>query len=145
MLRFALCISLSVTAIAAPVPKAKVKDADAILGKWSIVELLRYGKPADKESDGTVATFGKDTFTVKEPKEEDTGVMVYKLDEDKKHIDLAAMQPGPDQELKGLYILDGDTLRMAFGSGDQGIRPKELKGGPGVIFVKLVRIKELKK
>jgi len=145
MLRFALFISLSVTATAAPIPIAKVKDAVAIQGKWNVLELLRDGKPDKEGSEGVVVTIGKDTFTVKEPKEESEDVMVYKLDEDKKHIDFAAMQPVMVQDMNGLYELDGDTLRMAFGTGDESVRPKVLKGGPGVVFFKLQRIKEVKK
>ena len=145
MLRFALFISLSVTATAAPILKAKVKDADAIQGRWKPVEVLRNGKPVNKDFEGAVATIGKDAFTVKDSKGRSDDAMTYKLDGDKKHIDFLREAADANESMKGLYELDGDTLRIAFTTDAESVRPKELKAGPGVVFFKLQRVMEAKK
>ena len=146
MLRFAPLFSLFLfaPATAAPVPKAKVKDAEAFIGKWNATELLQDGKPSEKDFLGAIATFDKETFTVTVPKQGDDA-MTYKLDPSTKWIDLAPKLPGRGNDMKGVYELDGDTLVIALGIGVESLRPKDVKGGPGIVCIKLQRVKEEKK
>ena len=119
---------------------------EALWGVRAVVELLHDGKPADKEFDGAVATFDKDTMAVKAPaKKGGDESMTFKLDPDKKGIDLSQKMPARGNEMKGICELDGDTLVIAIGMGVQSERPKEAKSGPGIAFIKLQRIKEEKK
>ena len=143
MLRFAplLPLLLCSSALAAPIPKAKVKDSEAVLGQWTVVELLRNGNVLDKGLAGAVATIGKDALTIAVPKQTPDDVLAYRLDAEEKHIDLTQLNPDPGPTMKGLYELDGDTLFIAVGSE----RPSVAKGGPGIVFFKLRRIKEEKK
>ena len=133
--------------LAAPVPKPKVKDEEAMQGKWKVLDLQHDGKPADKDYKDAVATIDKDKFSVNgggEGKQRDE-VMGYKLDPAKKEIDLTPPQGNADAAAKGLYELDGDTLTIAIGMGNPGARPAEVKPGPGIAYLKLQRIKEEKK
>ena len=132
---------------AAPVPKVKVKDADTLLGKWVIVELSHSGMGAQEGYQDAVVTLDKDTMAVKAPTKPDSDErMGYKLDQDKKHIDLRPNEgAGANVELQGIYELDGDTLIIAIPIGGKGERPAEVKPGPGIAYLKLRRIKEEKK
>ena len=149
MARFALLL-LALTSgfvLAAPVPKPKVKDEEAMRGKWKVVDLQHDGKPANQDYKEGVATIDKDKFSVQaggEGKARDE-VMGYKLDAGKKEIDLTPPQGNPDAAVKGLYELDGDTLTIAIGMGNPGVRPTEVKPGTGIAFIKLQRMKEEKK
>ena len=147
MLRYAAILTALVcaSAIAAPVPKVKVKDAEAIQGNWKVVELTHDGKLADKDYQGASATLDKDSFVVKETNRKADESMSYKIDAEKKQIDLTPKNVGVDLHLQGVYELDGDTLMMAISMGGKGERPKEAKSGPGVAFIKMQRIKEEKK
>jgi uncharacterized protein (TIGR03067 family) len=148
MLRFAPLVSLLLvsSAVAAPIPKDKLKDGEAIQGRWNVIELQHDGKPADKEFDGSVATFDKDTMTVKTPNRKgDDDSLTFKLDQQKKGIDLSPKKPGREHEMKGVYELDGDNLVIAIGMGTESVRPKQAKGGPGIALIKLQRVNEEKK
>ena len=145
MLRFAPLFSLFLfaSAIAAPIPKAKVKDGEAILGKWKLVEKQKDGVPSGAIESHVAVLDGK-TITVARGRDESDEVMLYTLDTDKRWIDLSP--PIPDAEsMKGRYELDGDTLVIAVGMGKPSERPKEVKGGSGIAFLKLRRIVEVKK
>lgn len=133
--------------LAAPVPKPKVKDEEAMQGKWKVVELQHNGKPANKDYKEAVATIDKDQFSVQrggDGKERDE-VMAYKIDPAKKEIEFTPPEENADAALKGLYKLDGDTLTIAIGMGNPGIRPTEVKPGPHINYLKLERMKEVKK
>ena len=132
-------------AFAAPVPKAKVKDEEAIQGQWKVIDRQLDGKPADKDYKEALATIDKDKFSVQGGGKQRDEVMGYKIDAGKKEIDLTPAQGNPDAAVKGLYELDGDTLTIAIGMGNAGMRPKEVKPGLGIAYLKLQRIKREKK
>ncbi len=146
MLRFASIFSLLlfVSAIAAPIPKVKVKDSEAILGKWKLVEKQKNGMPSGVIESHVAILDGK-TITIARGRDMSDEVMSYKLDTDKKWIDLIPPQPDSGETMKGRYELDGDTLIIAVGMDKPSERPKEAKGGPGIASIKLQRIKEEKK
>ncbi len=146
MLRTAtVLIVLSVSTLsAAPVPKTKASDGDAIQGKWKVVEVQHHGA-AVPGYETAVATFDKETMTVHGgPTMKSEEVLTSKLDPEMKRIDLT---PSNGKTAEGVYALDGDTLLIAVGMGEAGApgeRPKEAKSGPGIAYLKLVRIKEEK-
>jgi len=148
MLRLAsllLILSAAITS-AEPVPKVKVKDEDAVLGQWKLVELTHGGVATKQGFQDSITTLEKGKMSAKAPGREDRDeAMAYKLDADKKQIDLSPKVPGADVEVKGIYELDGDTLIIVLGMGGNAERPKEAKFGPGVTYLKLQRIKEEKK
>ncbi len=147
MLRFAsmMLVFSAGMLTAAPVPKVKVKDADALLGKWVLVELSHNGMGAKEGYQDAVVTFDKATMSVKKATEKEGGeVMRYTLDQDKKRIDFRPNE-GANVELQGVYELDGDTLIIAIPMAGKGERPKEAKPGPGIAYLKLQRTKEEKK
>jgi len=131
---------------AAPVPKIKVKDEDAVLGKWKLVEVTHDGQPVAEVLRDAVATFDSKTLWIKcvtDSKRD--SAMTYTLDPEKKHIELHAQNPGRNPKPGGVYELDGDTLILAIGMGENAQRPKEAKPGIGIAYIKLQRVKEEKK
>ena len=122
-----------------------VHFGEAILGKWNLVEKQKNGEPSGS-IDSDVAVLDGKTFKVEvgSDKIKIEEVWAYKLDEDKKWIDLSPLA-GSDETIRGVYLLDGDTLIIAVGRGAEGARPKEAKSGPEIAFLKLQRIKEEKK
>ena len=147
MARFAMLALILSTgfAFAAPVPKAKVQDEEAIQGQWKVVDLQHDGKPADKDYKKALATIDKEKFSVQGGGKQRDEVMGYKIDAGKKQMDLTPPQGNPDAAAKGLYELDGDTLTIAIGMGNPGMRPTEVKPGLGIAYLKLQRVKEEKK
>ncbi len=129
----------------APVPKPKVKDEEAMQGQWKVVDLQHDGKPADQDYKDGVATIDKDKFSVQGGGKQRDEVMGYKIDPAKKEIDLTPPQGNADASVKGWYELEGDTLTIAIGIGNPGVRPTEVKSAPGIAYLKLQRIREEKK
>ena len=148
MLRLATLLLSFFVAItsAAPVPKVKVKDADAVLGKWTIVEMCHDGILQETSLRGAPVVFENGTMTVYGEDGAKFDAMGYKLDADKKHLDFQLSgEPEGAIQPKGIYVLDGDTLLIAVGMDCPNERPKEAKSGKGVGFLKLRRAKEEKK
>jgi uncharacterized protein (TIGR03067 family) len=117
-----------------PNPLARAADADLqpLQGKW-IVESFDYnGNPVDVMK-GAVREFKEEKYTLA-PKVGDAINGIVKLDSTKnpKEIDLEIN----GRTLKGIYALDGDSLRMSYTlNGDE--RPAELVSKPdsGVVLV----------
>ncbi len=147
MLRtLALLLVAAPLALAAPVPKPKVSDADAIQGEWKLKELLHDGKPWEQQKlVDALATLNKGTMTVKGVRTDTDEIFTYTLDADKKRIDLRMKQPDPQYEHRGVYSLDGDTLTIAMSLGNSRERPTEVKAGAGVAYLVYHRVKEEKK
>ena len=117
-------------ALAAPAPKPKVKDEDAMQGKWKVVDLQHDGKPADTDYKDGVATIDKDKFSVRgggDGKARDE-VMGYTIDAGKKEIDLTPPQGNADADYRfeGLYKVDRDTLIVDVDTGGGKVRATEL-------------------
>ena len=133
-----LFLALSLLAIA-PIT-TKNDDAKKIQGTWVMVS---------KEEDGrkrTVAgelkyTIGPDRISNANLKEAGDQ---YKLDADKKPktIDLVPGDgPEKGKTVKGLYELDGDTLRICLATQATMPRPTEFASSKGVQILVLKRIK----
>ncbi len=148
MLRIAtlLLILFWAPAFAAPVPKVKVKDVEAIQGEWKLIELLHDGKPWEQQKlVNAQATVNKGTMTVKGVRTDTDEIFAYTLDAERKQIDLRMKQPDPQYEHRGVYSLDGDTLTIAMSLGNSRERPENVKAGVGVAYLVYHRVKEEKK
>lgn len=131
----------------APVPKEKPKAIDPMLGKWKVEEMSVAGRPTGKVTDESGATIDKEKILFTGIPKEPDDPFGYKLDPDyKKQITLSHMRkPGEFSEFKGIFELDGDTLIIVFALDPKADRPVEMKSGPTVAYLKLLRIKEEKK
>lgn len=139
--------------LAAPVPKekAKVKDAEAILGSWKIEAFDTDGAPGapPKELIDSIRFIfekeGKMKMTMNVNGMANEQKTEYKLDPEAKikSIDLTNM----GRTAKGIYELDGDSLKLAISEGETSDRPAEFKANKAVrvALVTFKRIAEEKK
>lgn len=107
-------------------------ELDKLQGKWT-VESFEYSGTAVAEMLGAVREFAGDKYTLA-PKSGDTFTGTVKLDVSPtpQQIDLVL----PDRTLKGIYEVDGATLKIAYTlEGDA--RPSEFASKPdsGVVLV----------
>ena len=125
---------LAVPLSAAPVPKElKRTDARAILGTWENVVHTCDGNAVDKPrfrwrlEEGGIAT-------ILNPNEVPV-VYALRPEMSPKHLDWQIR----DISAMAIYSLEGDTLKVAI-SGPGGVRPTELKPGPGVFYSEFKRL-----
>jgi uncharacterized protein (TIGR03067 family) len=131
-----------VLALLAPVLAAEEKksDEDKIQGTWKALSGEHGGKKAPEEAlkgfRMTFAAGGKLTVLAHGNTEEGT----FKLDATKKpkQIDLTT----EDKSLKGIYELDGDTLKLCVD--EEGSRPTEFKSPEGTKVYLVVLQREKK-
>ena len=122
------CLLLTHDAVA----HAADADLQPLQGKWIVDSFAYNGNPVDVMQ-GAVREFKEDKYTLA-PKVGDAINGVAKLDSTKnpKEIDLEVN----GRTLKGIYALDGDSLRMSYTlNGDE--RPTELVSKPdsGIVLV----------
>jgi uncharacterized protein (TIGR03067 family) len=131
---------------AAPADKAddaNKKDTDKLQGAWKVDSAEFQGKPFPVQQlamEGT--TFDVDKFTDTEGgKPGHNGK--FKVDASTKPATIDLMDKDGKVFKKGIYQFDGDALKMAFVSGDEG-RPTELasKAGSSVVVITLKRDKK---
>jgi uncharacterized protein (TIGR03067 family) len=106
-------------------------DEDKIQGTWQPVHFEREGKKGpEEELKETKLTIAKGKIKVE--KDSKDMELSYKLDPSKnpKEIDITETKGGQDHVHKGIYALDGDTLKICW-TGDMGVRPSEFKTAPG--------------
>jgi uncharacterized protein (TIGR03067 family) len=106
---------------------ALAEDADQqkLQGKWNVESFEYNGAPVDTMK-GAVREFKGDKYTLT-PVSGDTFSGTVKLDsaQKPKQIDLEL----PDRTLKGIYEIDGDTLKISYRlAGDE--RPTEFASKP---------------
>ena len=139
---FAFALALT----AAPIPKGKVKDEEAIVGIWQI-ESLDFGPgvpapPLDFKQMRLEFKAGcKMAMTMGEmPAKEGE----YKLDTAAKVKTIDMTESG--RLSPGIYELDGDTLKICLAEGANAVRPTEMQpDGMRVAVVTLKRVKVEKK
>jgi uncharacterized protein (TIGR03067 family) len=136
-------IVLTLTSLAgAPVRSdEKAGDKDNIQGNWSILFVEGNGEkvPAKKVKGKIIITATKITFTFE--KEE----AAYKLDPSKKPKQFDLVAEG--KTIPGIYLLEGDNLKLCWDASDKAIRPTRFnsKGGPNTDYRLLVLKREKKK
>lgn len=130
--RFTMLVACSILLLQ-PLPAAAADaELDKLQGKWT-VESFEYNGASVAEMAGAIREFAGDKYTLT-PKSGDTFTGTVKLDlaPTPKHIDLML----PDRTLKGIYEVDGATLKIAYTlEGDA--RPSEFASKPdsGVVLV----------
>lgn len=129
ILACALMIVVATVSSAAEKKDAAKSDLDAIQGTW----FIEAGGPAK----GGTLTFTKTEVQMQFPKNKDVFTGSYKLDPTKnpKQINLHLKGGEPNH---GIYVLDGDTLKVYAIPTDEGKRPTEFPKDdkPGVMVAK---------
>ncbi len=134
----------SLIAAEPPKPDAVKRDLDGIQGTWKMVALEADGKQAPAEIVAALKlTFKGDTLTFT-PGEPGFSNYSYKLDPGTKpaSFDMThADGPHKGETEKGIYLLEGNHLRICFGK--PGARPTEFAttAGSGVGMYTLEREK----
>lgn len=108
-------------------------EAKKLQGHWTMVALQIDGKAVDEARlQGTTLEIRRDKYIVwtgKKPRE-----MRFTLDptKDPQEIDLFLPEPsGTDEVHRGIYRLDGDTLRLCKAQAAEKPRPSAFKTAPG--------------
>jgi uncharacterized protein (TIGR03067 family) len=130
-----LVLQTGPTTLAGDAPKS---DDDKIQGTWQPKGLSLSGKPLPKPApkDLPTRTFTKTKLVTEDPgkgQEEAT----YKLEATKKPKQIDITSKRSKKTLKGIYVLDGDTLKIAYYIGGE-VRPEKLDGD-GVFVETLAR------
>jgi uncharacterized protein (TIGR03067 family) len=135
-----LCLAIVLTAETAR--SGNKKEQEKFEGAWSLVE-VKGGKAPPKKEDAKLTFKGdKVTFMASDKTEEAT----YSVDPTKKpkEINVHMEKKGKKQTVKGIYELDGDTLKICHFSGKKSVegRPKELVANDETVLVVLKRDKK---
>ncbi len=127
-------------AFAAPVPEElKRTDEDAILGTWEMTRFSHYAKDPAPPTDPIRWRFdGGGRGVVSNPKEFAIG---YKLlpvasPKEENHFDYR----WGDSHFKGLYRLDGDTLKISVDSDGGKVRAPVLGPGKNLYYWEFQRV-----
>ncbi len=121
------------------------KDKEKLQGAWQPISAIEKGKEQSKEElKNRKITFKGDKVTVKHG--DKVHDVTFKLDASKKpkEIDVTGKDDdGKEQQMKGIYELKGDTLKVCFAT-EGGERPSKFESpeNSNIIFVTLERIKE---
>ncbi|HWE94577.1 MAG TPA: TIGR03067 domain-containing protein [Tepidisphaeraceae bacterium] len=131
-----LCASLALLARAEEgkkTPPAK-SDKELLQGTWKVVKKTKGGEAEDVKDNPMTIKFAGDVATATmggETKGEGT----FTIDESKSHrwITLTGTSgPNAGREFAAIYELDGDTLKLAYSTGENNkTRPKDFSGKEG--------------
>jgi len=104
-------------------------DAKALLGKWSFTEGLKAGEKTDAKMLQDLAEFTADKITLKTA--DATFVFKYSIGAKASpvEVDMEILEPEgfKGAKAKGLIVLDGETLKLAYNPTPEGARPKDFK------------------
>jgi uncharacterized protein (TIGR03067 family) len=126
-------------------------DKDDVINKlngtYSVISVLKDGKPVNDKKDTVTFTIENGTLSVKEGEKQIDRPSNFSIEPTKQpaHINVRP-DIDPDERVLGIYELKetekGMELTIAFGERG-GERPKDFKGeGKGSVVVKLFRKKE---
>src|SRR6516162_5222640 len=107
----ALVIAVLAVGAALSQDKEGKSDQDKIQGTWTMVSGMREGKPFPEEAKNRKITFAGNKMKLKMNDQEHE--VTFKLDPAKKPKEIDVDFDG--QAGKGIYELDGDTLKIAHG------------------------------
>lgn len=146
-MRTLVVLALLTPALVWAVPAESKTDAERLLGEW-IVEEAAFDEDDQDEiatPKGSRIVFAKDKSTITTPNGEKAFDGVYSINPAArpKRMEFGfAESVGGGSRVGGLYELNGDTLRLCFGT-NGGPRPPELKAGKGTkaILITLKRVK----
>lgn len=134
-IRSLLVLAIVVAMGAAPRPEGKKEDKDAVQGSWTFASGEHNGQPPTDDVKAMRLTFKDDRLTAtlrEEVKEEGK----FRLDPAKKPKEMT-FTPSQGKVVRGLYELDGDTLKLCLGPPD-GDFPTEFSGREGTRCAVLV-------
>jgi uncharacterized protein (TIGR03067 family) len=135
---FLLCVSIALLARAEEAkkdPKApKKSDKELLAGTWKVVKKVKNGEAEDTKDNPMTIKFAGDVASATVG-DESKGEGTFTIDESKnpKWITFAGTSgPSAGREIAAIYELDGDTLKLAYGTGDNcKTRPKDFSGKEG--------------
>lgn len=107
--------------------KGKPKfDASKLVGKWKFTEGMKAGNKVEaKNLEGSDVTITKDSFTIEGGGEKH--VMKFKIDATKSpvQIDMEGEEgPSKGTKAEGIIAIDGDTVKLAYGTNIPGFEAK---------------------
>lgn len=112
------------------------EDSVRIQGKWVVMSAEAAGMPL-KDNIGDTITFEKNKWTIKQDKrgdrlEEGSESGTFQLDPKKtpKQIDVTSDRAEVNGAVKGIYELDGDTLKICIGDAPEEERPTKIATDP---------------
>jgi len=122
-------VALALVAAAPRDDKNGKSDQDLIQGTWKVVEGERNGeKPPQEFLDNFKITFKGDKAI---PEGGGGGEASFKLDTGKKPRQITVTRAEGNRTMKGIYQLDGDTLKICFGGEGNDNYPTEFTGKAG--------------
>jgi uncharacterized protein (TIGR03067 family) len=127
-LKHLLLATLTVALIAADKPNGKKEDKDVILGTWNFQSGERDGTAPSDEIRSLKLTFKEDKVTL--TTRDETLEHKYQLDPSRKprQIALTVTENGVTKTYRGIYDLDGDSLRMCFPVEAERDPPRDFSG-----------------
>jgi uncharacterized protein (TIGR03067 family) len=141
-MRSVLCLALAFLALALSGLRAadpKKSDKDLLQGLWKLVKEEKDEENInikDTNPDFFRLRFKGDNVTVELPRTKEEGTFKLGLDKKIKTIDF---MPTTGEEkgltLLGIYVLEGDDLKICVGDGSIKERPKEFKSDRDKIVV----------
>ena len=134
-----LMLTLAASFLAAPVPKDKSKDEQAIQGTWVIQSAERDGKPFNEIKGEKLTLKEGNAISTHKGKEEKA---TYKINATTKPRQIDFTPEKETKALHGIYELAGDSLKVCIAQpGTQ--RPGEFSGkGEGRLLIVLKRMKK---
>jgi uncharacterized protein (TIGR03067 family) len=122
-----------VTAVASPDEKGK-KDMDQLQGTWACVSAQSDGKPIPEDVVKQLRlVLARDQYTTSKGDQVlFAGTFTLNADRTPKELDIVAGEgESKGQVAKGIYDLDGDTLKLCYPLAAGKDRPKEFASTPG--------------
>jgi uncharacterized protein (TIGR03067 family) len=122
--------------VAADAKEDVKKDQGRMQGTWKVESATKGGKQAPPErTKAMTLVIEGDKITVKENSHEEPATFTLKPDQKPPAIDIKPSRGG-EKAVRGIYQLDGDTLKMCWAR--EGDRPKEFASKEGSDSILLV-------
>lgn len=116
--------------VAAGAPREDKKDQDLIQGTWKLVEGERNGeKPPPEFLENFKVTFKGDK-AIPEGRGNDSPA-TFKLDTNAKPRRIEIKPTDSDRVMRGIYELNGDSMKICFGGPGSDAYPTEFSGKAG--------------
>jgi uncharacterized protein (TIGR03067 family) len=112
------------------------KDLKLLHGAWTMEALEVNGQDVDVgKLEGTVVTIDGEKYAVKLKAQTIACVIRLDASKDPREIDMVFEQPGAAEKVhKGIYKIDGDTLKIARGLNPEQARPNQFATWPGTNY-----------
>lgn len=128
----------------APAEAAAKDDKQALEGTWKVVKKLKNGESVDLKAPAATLKFSGDVVSLSEGGEQQSaGTFAIDPSKSPKRITLTGTSgQNAGRTFEAIYELDGDSLKLAYGIGDNAAAPpKDFAGGQGQVVEVLERQK----